>query len=224
MKMKNLIIFSFITAAFLVSCNKADIIDNAQQVGISKITYYPILTVTGPAYATVAKGSAFTDPGATAVAGGANVPVTTSGTVNTNSAGVYIVTYTATNKDGFSASASRFVVVYSTDAGAAAQDFSGNYARTSNGSIATWTKIAPGVYQVFNPGGAPGTNLTVIAFNPTGLIIHVPPQTDSAGGTTSCTNATGGADITYILGPPDKYAWKVVNVGYGTSVRTFIKQ
>jgi len=218
--MKKLIIFSFLVAAFMVSCNEADIVDTDQQVGISKVTYYPILTVTGEEYVTVAKGGTFTDPGATAEAGGASVPVVASGTVDTNTVGVYVVTYTATNTDGFSASASRFVVVYSTDAGAAAQDLSGNYARTSNGSVSTWTKIAPGTYKVFNPGGAPGTNLTVIAFNPTGNIIHVPTQPDSAGGTTSCTNNAGGADITYNNG----YAWKVVNTGYGTSLRTFVKQ
>jgi len=222
--MKKIIILSFLALGFLASCNKPDIIDNNEQVGISKITYYPILTLQGAEYVTVAKGAAFTDPGATAEAGGATVPVTTSGTVDANTPGVYVVNYIATNKDGFSASAKRFVVVYSTDETAAANDFSGNYARSTNGSIATWTKIGPGVYQVFNPGGAPGTNLTVIAFNPTGFIINVPPQTDSGGTTTSCTNASGGADITYNPGPPAQYQWHVVNPGYGTSLRTFNKQ
>lgn len=222
--MKNLIIFSFLAIAFLAGCNQKDIIDNAQELGHSKITYYPILTVTGPAYATVAKGGTFTDPGATAVAGGKTVPVVTSGTVNTNAAGVYLVTYTATNTDGFSASATRFVVVYSTDAVAAANDFSGNYARTSNGSVATWTKIAPGVYTVFNPGGAPGTNLTIVAFNPTGFIINVPDQPDSGGTRTSMTNAAGGSDVVYTPGPPATYAWHVVNPGYGPALRTFVKQ
>ena len=222
--MKKVLIFSFLALAFLASCTEKDIIQTNDQVGISKITYYPILTLTGSLYATVASGSSFTDPGVSADAGGASVPVVTTGTVNTSTAGVYILTYTATNKDGFSASAMRFVVVYSTDNTATANDFSGNYARTSNGSLATWTKIAPGVYKVFNPGGAPGTNLTVIAFNPTGFTIKVPTQTDSAGGTTSCTSSTGSSSITYNPGPPASYALKVVNSGYGTSVRTFIKQ
>lgn len=222
--MKKIILFSFLALAFLAGCTQKDIVDTADQVGISKVTYYPILTLKGDLYVTVSSGSAFTDAGATAVAGSTSVPVTTSGTVDTSKPGVYVVTYTATNKDGFSASALRYVIVYSTDASAASNDFSGSYARTTNGSVATWTKLAPGVYKVFNPGGAPGTNLTVIAFNPTGFIIHVPAQTDSAGSITSCTNATGTADIVYITGPPAKYAWKVVNPGYGTSVRTFVKQ
>ena len=222
--MKKIIIFSFLALAFLASCTQKSIIDNADQVGISKITYYPILTVKGDPYVFLASGTAFTDPGATAVAGSATVSVVATGTVNTTTPGVYLVTYTATNKDGFSASASRFVVVYSTDASAAANDLSGNFARSTNGSIATWTKMAPGVYKVFNPGGAPGTSLTIIAFNPTGFVIHVPSQPDSGGTTTSCTNAAGTADIIYAPGPPAKYAWHVVNPGYGTSLRTFTKQ
>jgi hypothetical protein len=222
--MKKLIIFSFIVSAFLVSCNEPDFVDNDQQVGISKVTYYPTVTLQGDAYMYVAKGGTFTDPGATAEAGGATVPVTTSGTVNTSTVGVYVLTYTATNTDGFSASGNRWVAVYDTDAGAAANNYAGNYARTTNGSVAVWTKVAPGVYQVFNPGGAPGTNLTLIAFNPTGNIINVPPQVANDGGVYKCTNAAGGADITYNAGPPASYAWKVINPGYGTSTRTFIKQ
>lgn len=204
--------------AFLVSCSEKDMIDNNEQVGISKITNYAILTLKGDEYATVPKGTDYTDPGATALAGGVAVTVTTSGTIDKNTPGVYIVTYTAVNKDGFSASTKRFVVVYSTDASAAANDFSGSYARFPNLSIAVWTKIAPGVYKVFNPGGAPGTNLTVIVFNQTGLSIHIPTQEASDGSITSSSTET------YTDSTPAKYSWIIVNAGYGTALRTFTKQ
>ena len=69
--MKKIIIFSFLALAFLASCTEKSIIDNAEQVGISKITYYPILTVKGDPYVFLASGTAFTDPGVTAVAGSA---------------------------------------------------------------------------------------------------------------------------------------------------------
>jgi hypothetical protein len=138
--------------------------------------------------------------------------------VNTSTPGIYNVVYSAKNKDGFSASTTRTVAVYSTDATAAANDFSGNYARTTNGSIATWTKIAPGVYTVFNPGGAPGTNLTVIVFNPTGLTIKIPPQKGPDGNTTTSANES------YTLTPSPRYTWQIINPGYGTALRTFIKQ
>ncbi|HCN84573.1 MAG TPA: DUF5011 domain-containing protein, partial [Sphingobacteriaceae bacterium] len=159
----------------------------------------------------------YTEPGVTAKEGTADIVPTISGTVNTNTADVYTLTYTAVNKDGFSASAVRTVIVYSTDAGAAAQDLSGNYARNTNASIATWTKIAPGVYKVFNPGGAPGTNLTVIAINPTGYSIKIPSQISSDGLTTSSASEN-------VSGMPNSYGWQILNPGYGTAVRTFIKQ
>jgi hypothetical protein len=222
--MKNAIIFSFFALALLVSCNKKDVIETADQVGISKVTYYPILTVKGDEYMTVVKGSTFTDPGCTALGGTEVLTVKVVGTPNTSVVGVYVVNYSAVNKDGFSAFAKRFVVVYSTDATASTNDFSGSYARSTNGSLAIWTKIAPGVYTVFNPGGAPGTTLTVIAFNPKGFVINVPSQASSDGSITSCTDTAGGSDIVYNPGPPAKYEWKVSNPGYGTSLRKFSKQ
>lgn len=220
--MKNLIIFSFLVTAFLVSCNKADIVDNANQVGISKITYYPIITVNGDYIIPLAKGATFTDPGATGEAGGAVATVTVTGSVDTNTPGTYTLTYTATNKDGFSVSGTRIVFVY--DNSVVANDFSGNYARSSNGSIAVWTKVSPGLYSVFNPGGAPGTNLTIHVFNPTGNTILVPPQISSDGSITSCTTPSGSAIIPYNPGPPAQYIWVVHNPGYGTGIRTFNKQ
>ncbi len=187
-------------------------------VGISKITYYPILTLKGTDYLTVIKGSVFTDPGVTAKEGTTDLKVTTTGTVNTATAGVYTLTYSAVNKDGFSASTTRRVIVYSTDVSAAANDLSGSYARNTNGSVVVWTKLAPGVYKVFNPGGAPGTNLTVVIFNPTGLTVLIPSQAASDGSITSSSNES------YVLTPTPRYSMVILNPTYGTALRTFIKQ
>lgn len=206
-----------ILSMMIHSCQKDSFVYPEGKVGISTITIFPILTLKGERYVTVAKGGAYTEPGVTAKEGTADIVPTISGTVNTNTADVYTLTYTAVNKDGFSASAVRTVIVYSTDAGAAAQDLSGNYARNTNASIATWTKIAPGVYKVFNPGGAPGTNLTVIAINPTGYSIKIPSQISSDGLTTSSASEN-------VSGMPNSYGWQILNPGYGTAVRTFIKQ
>jgi hypothetical protein len=201
------------------ACNKDEINNTEDKVGISRVTRFPILTMNGDRYMAVAVGGTFTDPGVTAKEGSTTIPVTKSGTVNTATPGVYDVTYTAKNKDGFAASLTRTVAVYSTDAIAAANDLSGNYARTSNGSVSTWTKIAPGVYTVFNPGGAPGTNLTVIAFNSTGNTIKIPLQMGPDGRTTTSSNESYTP-----LPAPARYSWVIVNAGYGTALRTFIKQ
>ncbi len=215
----NYLIIGVFSIAF-ASCQKDSFNYPEGHVGISKITVYPEITVTGAEIVAVAKGGTYTDPGVKATAGTATVPVVTTGLPNTGVAGVYTVTYTATNTDGFSATATRTVAVYATDAGAAANNFSGDYARNTNGSIASWTKIAPGVYTVFNPGGAPGTDLTVVVFNPTGNQVYIPSQIAGGNPTSSSTeSSTPGATP----GTLAQYKMVIVNPGYGASVRTFNK-
>ena len=205
-------------AGTFVSCEKDDINNTDTQVGISTVTVFPTLTLNGSAYMAIPLGGTFTDPGVVAKAGTASIAYTTTGSVNTATAGVYQLTYSAKNADGFTASVSRNVIVYETAPSAAANDFSGNYARTTNGSVATWTKLAPGVYTVFNPGGAPGTNVTVFAINPTGNTIKIPVQKIGDG-----TNFSSSSE-TYTPGAVPQYTWTIVNSGYGTAARTFVKQ
>lgn len=214
-----LLFISFVIA--LGACNKEDEIHNTDtKVGISRVTFFPLISLKGDDLMTVPKGGTFTDPGVDATEGGATIPYTTSPTVNTAVPGVYSVIYTATNKDGFSASVLRRVCVYETETAAAAQDLSGTYARTSNGEPSTWTKLAPGVYKVFNPGGAPGTNVTVIAINPTVAVVKIPTQLTGVGST-----PFGSTNETYFpTAVPPKYSWQIVNSGYGTALRTFVKQ
>ena len=211
-------LFVSLVATFIVACNKNDIHNTDDKVGISRVTHFPVLTLKGDRYMAIPKGTSFTDPGITAKEGSSDIPYTTNGTVNTNTTGVYLLTYTAVNKDGFPASIARTVAVYSTDATGDANDLSGTYVRSSNGVSSTWTKIAPGVYTVFNPGGASGTNVTVVVFNPTGNTIHMPSQIIGDG-----TIMTSAQEV-YSPGPPPTYTWQILNPGYGTGLRTFVKQ
>src|SRR5689334_15835888 len=151
-QMKKVIQLMFLALIIVLgACNEKEIHNTDTQIGQSRVTFFPLLTLKGPKFIAVAKGGTYTDPGYTATEGGQPIQATASPAVNTASPGVYSVVYTATNKDGFSSQAYRIVIVYDTDATAAAQDLSGNWARTSNGSVATFTKLAPGVYTVFNP-------------------------------------------------------------------------
>lgn len=205
----------------MFSCNKDSFNYPAGYVGTSKITYYPAVTLTGSTYMAVAKGSTYTDPGAAATAGGQSIKVTTTGTVNTSAVGVYLVNYTAINSDGFPATATRYVAVYSTDATAVNNDFSGSYLRAATGASAVWTKIAPGVYTISNPGGAVGVSLTVIAFNPTGNSITIPSQIAGGNPTSSAQESTVAGATPGTLA---SYKMQILNPGYGTSVRSFTKQ
>lgn len=215
----------FIGAALMClsifSCQKDDFNYPEGTVGMSTITNFPVFTRKGSQYLVIAKGSSFTDPGIAAKEGTNDLKVTTTGTVNTNTVGVYTLNYSAVNKDGFSATSSRTVIVTSPDATATANDFSGSYLRASTGQSAVWTKIGPGVYTVDNPGGAANVSLVAIALNQVGNRVYLPTQISSDGLTTSSSNenSTAGAN-----GTLSQYSWVISNPGYGPALRTFVKQ
>ena len=122
----------------------------------------PVITINGSNPATVELGTTYTDAGATAndEFHGAT-PVTSSGTVDTNTVGSYTITYTATDKDGNTATATRTVNVVDTtapvvtvtgdnpattelgdtytDAGATATDASGTVEVVTTGTVDTDT-------------------------------------------------------------------------------------
>jgi len=126
------------------SCKKESFDYPEGYVSISKVTVFPILTMKGDKYVALTKGATYIDAGATAAAGTSTIEVKVTGLPNTATAGVYLITYSATNTDGFSATTTRSVVVYDIKADAPANDFSGNYLRAATGTITKWTKLALG--------------------------------------------------------------------------------
>lgn len=111
--------------------------DNSPETAdVSKVTFYPEITVLGDDPIFVPRGSTFTDPGAIAVENGNEIDytVTASGkfrgesTVNTNVVDEYMITYSAVNVDGFEGKATRQVIVY--DNGDLVNDISGIYRAT----------------------------------------------------------------------------------------------
>ena len=80
-------------------------------------TVPPVISINGSNPATVELGATYTDAGATAMDEfHGTTPVTSSGTVDTNTVGSYTITYTATDKDGNTATATRTVNVVDTTA------------------------------------------------------------------------------------------------------------
>lgn len=108
--MKKNILFSMLfalCALVLTSCDK-------KSEGLSRVTYYPSITLNGDTYMVWEKGEAYVDPGYYSELNGEDVTsqVTVSGNVDVNKSGIYTLTYTTVkNEDGFDASASRTVVV-----------------------------------------------------------------------------------------------------------------
>lgn len=81
--------------------------------GMTRTTYYPVLDLEGDNPYVVVLGGSYVEPGFTATLNGEDVSdgVSISSDVDTSAPGIYSVTYSAVNEDGFSASINRDVYV-----------------------------------------------------------------------------------------------------------------
>lgn len=142
----------------LTSCN-----DSKDELTDSRLTYYVKLDMQGDAFVQVPIGSTYTDAGCTATMNGedATSRIITTGldAIDTNTAGLYTVTYSAVNADGFPASVSRTVAVcdptITTDISGTWTTQTGTYrlyGGTTNTPFAGYTckiqKAAPGIFSV----------------------------------------------------------------------------
>jgi len=146
------ILMMTLLAAFISGCKK-----ELTSEGVSRLTEYVTFKLTNGTTVISPKGTAFVDPGFKAMEGTTDVTtkVTLSGSVNSNTTGLYVLTYTAKNSDGYSSSISRTVIVY--DPAAPATNIAGSYlsntarvapARSFTGLSVTITKLAPGFFYV----------------------------------------------------------------------------
>lgn len=114
--MRKIFLTLAIVSGLLTAC------DSVETDNVSKVTQYPTITVQGDAVVFVPQGGTFTDPGVVAMEGENVIPTVATAqgnyrheeTLNLNVPDEYIVTYTATNKDGFKATGQRRVIVYKT--------------------------------------------------------------------------------------------------------------
>jgi len=207
--MKKIFLLTSVLCLFtLLGCEKDE-----ETKGASRTTYYVDLALKGELAMSIPVGGTYVDPGYTCTENGVAVPVTVTGTVDASTPGVYSITYSAENADGYEKSFTRLVGVITPSA--AVNDLSGNYKR-STGAPVTWTKVADGVYLNDNVGGiaAPG-KLYAYVFNIDAYIIVVPKQ-ETAAGSLYCIEAV-------YTPSPAGYQWKVINGGYGNALRTFVK-
>jgi hypothetical protein len=210
MKKYSQIFFIFLSTVFLTSCEKDD------TANVSRVTFFPSIILNGQQWNTVKQGGTWVDPGATAFEGSVEItPVVGGDVVDTNVPGVYTITYTALNKDGYAATEYRYVGVIAPDV--EGLDMSGRYRRNAAAmGISTVTKISDNFYSSDNVGGvaAPGPATTVYFYHYQGNKLGVPLQL-VAGAPFYCTNATVELGV--------KYSWVVINSGYGAALRTFVK-
>jgi hypothetical protein len=178
--MKKIIPLIIIIVAFgFSSCEKDEIHNTDTKVGISDVTVYPVLTMAGSPYVSIVQGGTYTEAGVTAKEGTSTINVTTTGSVNTSQPGLYVITYSATNKDGFPATISRTVVVLPAHENAGV-DLSGKYDYVAGGYTSTVTKVAEGVYTTDNAWSA-ATVIPIVFISLDGLTITVPNQSTGFG-------------------------------------------
>jgi len=95
-----------IVAFALGSCEK-------ESEGLTRITYYPVLTLEGDQTIYLDKGTPYVEPGYSANLNGEDVTdqVIVTSNVDCNVSGIYSISYSITNVDGFSSQSSRKVIV-----------------------------------------------------------------------------------------------------------------
>ncbi|MER2996021.1 DUF5011 domain-containing protein [Pontibacter populi] len=152
---------SILLAFTMVACEKDD-----ETANISRVTTYAEFDMSGDQFVSLVQGETFTDPGVTALEGETELDVTATGTVDTSTPGVYVITYSAVNSDNFPGTITRTVAVLP-EPEQEGVNIAGTYVR--NGVTSTVTKLAPGFYLMSNIYGSPLIAAYIITTNGTDL-------------------------------------------------------
>ena len=157
----------------------------------------PVITLNGSADITVAYGSTFTDPGATATDNsGEAVSVTANGSVNTNAVGTYNITYTAVDSHNNSTTETRTVHV--TDQTAPVITVSNPDITIEVGSTFTQNDALAGVSALDDVDGSVSVTANISAVYTAAVGTHSVIYTaiDSAGNTATATATVHVVDTT----------------------------
>lgn len=207
------IAFTLLSLFALPACEKEDTKE------VSTTLLVPVLELEGDAFTSVAVGATYSEPGASYTGEDGNTITLqpTSSNVNTSTPGLYEVTYSQKSASGIFESEARRIVAVAYQENPV--DYSGTYLRPATGVSATVTRLAPGLYRVQNPGGAPGHGAAIVYFIETALNqFEGPLQHEESLG-------VGDIEITDIQFTPTGASWRIINNPYyGTGVRTFVKQ
>jgi hypothetical protein len=212
MRIINKILFALLLPALVITgCKKDTTANVSKTVKVS----FPEITLNGSSLVVLAVGASYTDAGAKLkddITGAITDIQPTSNNINTTQPGLYSVNYSASNANGFEATATRLVAVTSVTSPI---NRAGTYLRAATGENCFIVKVAEGVYTLKNPPGFSGSRNTIVVMVETAPNVYTCPPQPSDQGTFSVINinftATG-------------VTWNVVNPGFGTQQRIFVKQ
>jgi uncharacterized protein (DUF1684 family) len=204
-------ILALVLATSLTSC------DNEDPIG-SRVTVYPEMSLNGDAVVVLTEGESFTDQGAVSFIGEDEVEVTTTGSVDAATPGVYDLYYSSVNEDGFSAQLRRTIIVLSAEPSTI--NLEGTFFR--NGNANNIVRLADRVYTSDNAGGlgpADAANFINITFyNIDDERIYAPYQTN-----TSESGINVETNIGTIVSE-NNFTWVLyASATYGTAVRNFTR-
>jgi hypothetical protein len=210
---KIFIALTIFSSALFLSCEKVE------TANVSKVTNYPDITLNGDKFIIVNQGDSFTDPGAVGKAGSQILKLDVTGTVNPNVIGVYPITYSAKNDDGFTAENSRRVIVVSK--APSAINLEGVFVRNGT-NINNVTRISDRVYKCSNAAGTTPANaniyLSMIFINLDDTKVYAPLQENVSPSGNSAESSVG--TITSSNG----FSWVIYSGPYGPAVRTFVRK
>jgi hypothetical protein len=219
MKTIKYIIPIFLLTALIAACAKKKSDGVSKEI---KVTY-PSIVLKGQEFVSLNIGDTYTDEGAikTDDVSGAKTDIMHDATDLDNQApGLYFMTYSATNANGFTTTVNRVIAVSNMDD--SKDNLAGNYERTSNGAPVVVTKLKRALYKIDNVGGVLDPSspavLPVYMVRLNDTTISVPEQmVPNEYGLLDCSGET------LRITPDTAFSYKVVNPGFGTATRTFVK-
>ena len=206
-------------ALFMVAIGCKKKIEDVSEVVVAS---YPNITIIGPQFVSIPVGGTFVDQGSSAndvQTGETNLQaISVTNDIDPTTPGFYTVQYTYKNKNGYTSTGTRFVLV--TDISDTV-NYSGVYLRTTNSAPMNVAKVATGLYSTDNVGGVPLPSpfaITVYFGQIDDSTLVVPAQPTSAG-EMFCVNSKVLASASDTL-----ITWAVRNASFGTAQRTFSHQ
>ncbi len=221
--MKKIIILSLLMAVGFSSCKK-DYGDPSITVTVS----YPTITLTGAQYYSIPVNGSLPTIAATAYDSfyheSCSVLLDLS-TLDATTAGLYAVTASAKNKYGFIGYKTVYVGVTNEPA---SLDISGAYIRLATaGRVANVSKLATGMFMTDNVGGVDITNPATGAVVSAVFVVTSDTTLDFGSQLTSAGTLTASSETLMLVGGGGSGTtlnYAIALSGFGTQVRTFVKQ
>ncbi len=220
--MKKIIILSLLMAVGFASCKKTP-----NDPSVTVTVAYPTITVTGAQYYSIPVNGTLPSISATAYDSFYNesVPVILDlSTLDATTPGLYAVTASAANKYGFVSNKTVYVGVTNEPA---SLDISGTYVRSGVATkVAYITKVATGMFLTSNVGGV-DTVTQAASIVPAVFVVTSDSTIDFGTQLTNAGTLTASSESLMLVGSGASGTtlnYAISLSGFGTSVRTFVKQ